>query len=331
MKLPRGFITILALYVFIHHMEALEVGGPTQELINSICTETVDYELCKEIIHKHLDTKTMNLFDLTHLIFRIATEHASDTYVFIGNILREHPDPEETTGLNTCLTAYTDETSTFLKVRHEFCQEDYERMIIDILSTRKILKRCRTDFQIPLNKKKLLIEKSRVMKILINMSAVSGSKALLDKNTQQRVDAICKQTIDNKFCKGIFAKKLVTSSPSNTDLMNVTVTEGERNSAKTYFFISTLLRDAGDERSGLQKCADAYAIVNIAFTDAVSFFNKGLYGEILKLTGKLSKGVGICKTDFNVPGYHINPMVEKNRETKVLVAMEEIIGHMVSS
>ncbi|CAF1924403.1 unnamed protein product [Brassica napus] len=93
MKLPRGSMTILALYIFIHHMEALEVGGLTQELIN---------------------------------------------------------------------------------VRHEFCPEEYERMIIDILSTRKILKRCRTDFPIPLNKKKLLIEKSRVMKILITMSAVSG-------------------------------------------------------------------------------------------------------------------------------------------------------------
>ncbi|CAN7039892.1 unnamed protein product [Brassica oleracea var. botrytis] len=174
MKLPRGSMTILALYIFIHHMKALEVGGPTQELINSICIESGDYELCKEIIHKHLDTKTTNLLDLTHLILRIATEHASDTYVFIGNILREHPDPEETTGLNTCLTAYTDETTTFLKVRHEFCREEYERMIIDILSTRKILKRCRTDFQIPLNKKKLLIEKSRVMKTLITMSAVSG-------------------------------------------------------------------------------------------------------------------------------------------------------------
>ncbi|KAF8110105.1 hypothetical protein N665_0088s0116 [Sinapis alba] len=173
MKL-RGSITILALYIFIHHMEAVKVYGPTQELINSICTETGDYELCKEIIHKHLETKTTNLLELTHLIFRIATEHASDTYIFIGNILREHPDPEETTGLNTCLTVYTDETSTFLKVRNEFCREEYERMIIDILSTRKILKRCRTDFQIPLNKKKHLIERSRVMKILITMSAVSG-------------------------------------------------------------------------------------------------------------------------------------------------------------
>ncbi|CAG7868397.1 unnamed protein product [Brassica rapa] len=188
------------------------------------------------------------------------------------------------------------------------------------------------DHRITIHKPKKRMKMYRILLVLLAITLVcSVAEALLDKNTQQRVDAICKQTIDNKFCKGIFAKKLVTSSPSNKDLMNVTVTEAERNSAKTYFFISTLLRDAGDERSGLQKCADAYAIVNIAFTDAVSFFNKGLYGEILKLTGKLSKGVGICKTDFNVPGYHINPMVEKNRETKVLVAMEEIIGHMVSS
>ncbi|CAH8356062.1 unnamed protein product [Eruca vesicaria subsp. sativa] len=155
-------------------MEAVEVDGPTQELIDRICTESGDYQLCKEIIHKHLDTKTANLLALTHLIFRIATEHASDTYVFISNILREHPDPEETTGLNTCLTVYTEETRVFLKVRQEFCRKKYERMIIDILSTRNILKRCRTDFQIPLDKKKLLIEKCKVMNILITMSAVSG-------------------------------------------------------------------------------------------------------------------------------------------------------------
>ncbi|CAH8356588.1 unnamed protein product [Eruca vesicaria subsp. sativa] len=80
-------------------MEAVEVVGPTQELIDSICIESGDYQLCKEIIHKHLDTKTTNLLDLMHLIFRIATEHASDTYVFISNILRGHPDTEETTGL----------------------------------------------------------------------------------------------------------------------------------------------------------------------------------------------------------------------------------------
>ncbi|KAL0812874.1 hypothetical protein Bca101_069317 [Brassica carinata] len=338
-------------------MKALEVGGPTQELINSICIESGDYELCKEIIHKHLDTKTTNLLDLTHLILRIATEHASDTYVFIGNILREHPDPEETTGLNTCLTAYTDETTTFLKVRHEFCREEYERMIIDILSTRKILKRCRTDFQIPLNKKKLLIEKSRVMKTLITMSAVSGYmvkngngyllnslatepcffndvdqlKALLDGKTQQSVSVICKKTIDTKFCNEVFANNLTTSSPSKKDHLNVTVTEAERISANTYFFISTLLRDAGGSGPGLQKCAEAYARVNASFTNAVSLFNNERYAEIIGLMDEVSYGVGICKTDFNVPGYNINPMIEKNRETNVLAAMEKIISHMVPS
>ncbi|KAJ4915014.1 Plant invertase/pectin methylesterase inhibitor superfamily protein [Raphanus sativus] len=172
----------------------------------------------------------------------------------------------------------------------------------------------------------------RILLVLLVITLVySVAEALLDNNTQQRVDAICKQTIDTKFCQGVFAKKLATSSPSNKDLLNVTVTEAERFSANTYFFISTLLRDAGDERSGLQKCAEAYEIVNTAFTEVVSFFNQGLYGEILKLTGKVSYGVGICKTDFNVPGYHINPLKEKNIETKVLVAMEKIIGHMISS
>ncbi|KAF8110104.1 hypothetical protein N665_0088s0115 [Sinapis alba] len=173
----------------------------------------------------------------------------------------------------------------------------------------------------------------RILLVLLAITLVySVAEALPDKNTQQRVNAICKKTIDTKFCNGIFAKKLPTSSPSNKDLLNVTVTEAERFSAKTYFFISTLLRDAGDERSGLQKCAEAYEIVNTVFTEVVSFYNQGLYGEILKLTGNVSKGiVGLCKTDFNVPGYHINPMIERNRETKVLVAMEKIICHMISS
>lgn len=172
----------------------------------------------------------------------------------------------------------------------------------------------------------------RILLVFLSITLVySVAEALLDGKTQQSVNVICKKTIDTKFCNEVFANNLTTSSPSKKDHLNVTVTEAERISANTYFFISTLLRDAGDERSGLQKCAEAYEIVNTAFTEGVSFFNQGLYGEILKLTGNVSNGVGICKTDFNVPGYHINPMIEKNRETEVLVAMEKIIGHMVSS
>ncbi|CAH8356032.1 unnamed protein product [Eruca vesicaria subsp. sativa] len=172
----------------------------------------------------------------------------------------------------------------------------------------------------------------RILLVFLAITLVcSVAEAFLDGKTQQTINRICKQTIDTKFCNEILAKNLTSSSPSKEDLLNVTVTEAERFSANTYFFISTLLRDAGDERFGLQECAEAYAIVNTAFTEAVSFFNQGLYGEILKLTSNVSKGVGICKTDFNVPGYNMNPMIERNRETQVLVAMEKLIGQMVSS
>ena len=187
------------------------------------------------------------------------------------------------------------------------------------------------DHRITIHKPKKRMKMYRILLVLLAITLVcSVAEALLDKNTQQRVDAICKQTIDNKFCKGIFAKKLVTSSPSNKDLMNVTVTEAERISADTDSFIVTIITKVGSG-PGLQKCAEAYARVNASFTNAVSLFNNERYAEINGLMDEVSYGVGICKTDFNVPGYNINPMIEKNRETNVLAAMEKIISRMVPS
>ncbi|CAA7037073.1 unnamed protein product [Microthlaspi erraticum] len=164
----------LALYILIPRIEAVKADGPTQELINSICIESEDYELCNKIIHKNLKAPATNLKDLTYIIFSIAIEHASDTYIFIGNILRELTDHEERVGFNICLNVYSEETAIFLDVRNEFRHKDYERMILDISSTIEILKNCRVDFGIPPYMENPLIEKNRVMKILINMSTVSG-------------------------------------------------------------------------------------------------------------------------------------------------------------
>ncbi|CAH8356059.1 unnamed protein product [Eruca vesicaria subsp. sativa] len=106
------------------------------------------------------------------------------------------------------------------------------------------------------------------------------------------------------------------------DLLKVTVTEAERISHDTYFFISTILRNVG-ENPGLRKCVEAYAVVNVTLTKAVSLFNNGRYAEIFSFMVDVSSAVGTCKTNFNVPGYNINPIIEKNRETNVLAAMEK--------
>lgn len=168
-------------------------------------------------------------------------------------------------------------------------------------------------------------------RILLSFSAIAlvcsvAEATFLDAKTIQTVNGICKQTADTKFCSRVFFNNLMTSSPRKKDLVNVTVTEAARFSANTYFFISTLLRDAGDERPNLQMCAEAYAIVNTAFTNAISFFNQGDYNKIPYLQVQVSNGVGICKTDFIVPGYEINPLIEKNRETIVLVSMQKIVS-----
>ncbi|KAJ4915015.1 Plant invertase/pectin methylesterase inhibitor superfamily protein [Raphanus sativus] len=166
-------------------------------------------------------------------------------------------------------------------------------------------------------------------RILLILLAITLVCSVAEANTQQTIYAICKQTIDIKFCSGILAKNRATS-PIMKDFLKVTVTEAERISADTYSFISTIFINVGSG-PGLQKCVEAYARVNASFTNAVSLFNEDRFADIIGLMDEVSYGVGICKTNFNVPGYNVNPMIAKNRETNVLAAMEKIISHMVPS
>lgn len=177
MKFPRCIFFLIALvvfYIFTPHIEAVEADGPTEELITSICVENEDYGFCSKIIHEKLKAPTATLKELTSLIFQTATEHANDTYIFIDNILRECLDPKKKIGLKTCHAVYNIETTRFLEIRFLFSKGEYERMIQSILSTAKILECCMIDILIPPYKDPL-IEKKRVMRILITMSAVSGS------------------------------------------------------------------------------------------------------------------------------------------------------------
>ncbi|CAH8377299.1 unnamed protein product [Eruca vesicaria subsp. sativa] len=165
-------------------------------------------------------------------------------------------------------------------------------------------------------------------RILLIFLAITLACSVAEANTLQTFDAICKQTIDKSFCSGILAK---ATSPSMKDLLKVTVTEAEIRSADTYSFIFSMILINGGSEASLKKCLEIYTIVNASFTNAVSLFNYEQYAEIIPHMDEVSYAVGICKTDFKVPGYNINPMIKKNKETNVLAAMEKIIGHMLSS
>nr|VDC64285.1 unnamed protein product [Brassica rapa] len=67
------------------------------------------------------------------------------------------------------------------------------------------------------------------------------------------------------------------------------------------------------------------------FSSEFLLYNVVLLYFILNLNYNFSASVGICKTNFIAPGYETNPMIEKKRETMVLVAMQKIVVHMVSS
>ncbi|EOA36527.1 hypothetical protein CARUB_v10011513mg [Capsella rubella] len=175
MKFPRGIflVIILVFYILTPYIEAVEVDGPTEALIRSICVENEDYGFCYKIIHEKLKAPTATLKELTALILHTAIDQANDTYIFIDNIFHEWPGPKEKTGLKTCHAVFNREITSFLEIRFLFSKKEYEHMVKTILSTAKILDGCKTDLLIP-PYRNLLTEKKRVMRILITMSAVSG-------------------------------------------------------------------------------------------------------------------------------------------------------------
>ncbi|KAL1220025.1 hypothetical protein V5N11_028830 [Cardamine amara subsp. amara] len=167
--------TVLVLYIYILQTETFESDGSTEALINSICIENEDYGFCSKIIHENLQKPTATIEELTDLILHTAFDHARDTYGFINNIIRQWHDPKEMMTLETCLAVFDNETTNFLKILGLFSKGEYTCMIRAILTTAKTLENCRTNFIIPPYKENPLIEKFRVMRILITMSGVSGN------------------------------------------------------------------------------------------------------------------------------------------------------------
>lgn len=164
---------ILVFYIYL--LQTIQPDGPTEALINSICIENEDYGFCNKIIHEKLQKPTATAEELTDLILHTALAHAHHTYGFIRNIIRHWHDPKEMMSLETCLAVFDNETTNFFKIRGLFLEGEYKRMIRAIVSTAKTLENCRTDFIIPPYHENPLIEKFRVMRILITMSAVSGN------------------------------------------------------------------------------------------------------------------------------------------------------------
>lgn len=147
-------------------------------------------------------------------------------------------------------------------------------------------------------------------------------------STQDLIDKICRSVEDFGFCKQTFVQNLPFPTADIVVLTHITILQASSNATNTLDFIRYLLTNTttDDEalKNALTECQYAYRLVAGSFQNAfVSFAGKD-YDGVLDSERDTPRVQASCATTFDTPPNPINPLVERNREMRILITMAVI-------
>ncbi|KAB5534709.1 hypothetical protein DKX38_017795 [Salix brachista] len=99
-------------------------------------------------------------------------------------------------------------------------------------------------------------------------------------------------------------------------------------SASDHEYISDLLRRTTEKslRNVLVACENAFGIVESSFGAAMQSFHRKEYDDMLKLEQVAPRAQASCETSFTAPPSPPNPLLERNREMRILITMAIVSG-----
>ncbi|XVF06064.1 hypothetical protein REPUB_Repub06bG0016300 [Reevesia pubescens] len=130
------------------------------------------------------------------------------------------------------------------------------------------------------------------------------------------------------FCDNTFNQNIKGSTADITALTQITVEQALNNATNTHSFIVGLLGSANDpaEKNALTTCENAYRLVMSSFQQAaVSFFEKD-YAAMLQAERPAPRAQSSCIDIFNTPPNPPNPVENRNRQMRILIAMAVAAG-----
>lgn len=145
--------------------------------------------------------------------------------------------------------------------------------------------------------------------------------------TQELIEKICRQMEEYGFCYKTFNENLKSPSTDIVGLTQITLQQAIINSSNTHDFIVQLLGNTTDEgeRNALMACENGYSTLKRAFEDAFFAFTVKDYKSMMTCEAVTPKAEASCEQSFNPE----NPMVERNREMRILLAMALVAGHIL--
>ncbi|PKI76101.1 uncharacterized protein LOC116207618 [Punica granatum] len=145
-----------------------------------------------------------------------------------------------------------------------------------------------------------------------------------DPQTQGLIDRVCHQMEDYGFCNNVYQAQLKGGSSDMRGLAQIAQEQAQNNATQIRFSIMDLLGRTTDQslKDALTECQTAYNTIIDQFQQAWFYFSKlESYQEVLNLEKITPRLLGSCISSFDTPAHPPNPLVEQNREQRILITM----------
>ncbi|KAJ4840261.1 hypothetical protein Tsubulata_030529 [Turnera subulata] len=132
------------------------------------------------------------------------------------------------------------------------------------------------------------------------------------------------------FCNGVFHEGLTLPSADFRRLAQLTIERASSNASSTHSFVVQLLAQATEEplKNVLIACENAYTLVMQSFNKAVVDFYYNDYDSMVRDERAAPKAQASCEVTMKTPpAPPVDPLVDRNREMRILIAMAIVTGH----
>ncbi|KAG6599173.1 Pectinesterase inhibitor, partial [Cucurbita argyrosperma subsp. sororia] len=177
MAFTRCFLssqTWLALIVVFLVVQTAMADTETENRINNLCHEMEEFGFCSQTFHENLNGPTDDI-GLTQIAIVEAQANASNTLRYIQELLPTIIDLKLKNNLIICENAYKTVDEALQEGIGLFFKRDYRGMLIAVKIAPRAQASCDMIFSTPLEKRGLLEERNREVRILVAMAIVCGS------------------------------------------------------------------------------------------------------------------------------------------------------------
>lgn len=148
------------------------------------------------------------------------------------------------------------------------------------------------------------------------------------EKTQALIEKICRSMEEFGFCNKTFNDNLKDPATDIVGLTKITIDQVLSNATSTHDFIVQLLAKTTSKptKYALIACENGYRVVVQFFKEASAEFDRKDYESMRKSEAVTPRAQASCEVSFHTPPSPLDPLVDRNRQMRILISMAVATG-----